>query len=291
MEIKIQKKPPKDYKKDVQIKSINDVIQLEEIKEIRNAMQENMILIGLDRGNNIRTLNLMGIGTNKNIMVDSKDILRTALISGSDRIIIVHNHPSNSLKASSEDLHFTNITRKFLEVFNIQLLDHIIVTENEHLSMLNEKLINKEYKDKGIDIIDKTLIIEENIKLKNENEKLKIMEEQFMNKYESVIIIKPTLTDEETKDTINKYKENFEKLSNQPVKVEDMGKKKLAYEIQGNKEGHYAVYTFFGKNEDISDIERNYRIDDNVMKFITVKMDMEAEESPEAMEDDDDMEM
>ena len=88
-----------------------------------------------------------------------------------------------------------------------------------------------------------------------------------------------------------KYKENFEKLSNQPVKVEDMGKKKLAYEIQGNKEGHYAVYTFFGKNEDISDIERNYRIDDNVMKFITVKMDMEAEENPEAMEDEDDMEM
>lgn len=288
MEIEIQKKPPKDYKKDIQVKSTTDVVELEEIKEIRNAMQENMILIGLDRGNNIRTLNLMGIGTNKNIMVDSKDILRTALMSGSDRIILVHNHPSNTLKASPEDLHFTNITNKFLGVFNIQLLDHIIVTENEHLSMVNERLVNKEYKDNDMDIIDKTLIIEENIKLKNE---IKNMEEMYMNKYESVIIIKPTLTDEETKDTINKYKENFEKLSNQPVKVEDMGKKKLAYEIQGNKEGHYAVYTFFGKNEDISDIERNYRIDDNVMKFITVKMDMEAEENPEAMEDEDDMEM
>lgn len=288
MEIEIQKKPPKDYKKDIQVKSTTDVVELEEIKEIRNAMQENMILIGLDRGNNIRTLNLMGIGTNKNIMVDSKDILRTALMSGSDRIILVHNHPSNTLKASPEDLHFTNITNKFLGVFNIQLLDHIIVTENEHLSMVNERLVNKEYKDNDMDIIDKTLIIEENIKLKNE---IKSMEEMYMNKYESVIIIKPTLTDEETKDTINKYKENFEKLSNQPVNVEDMGKKKLAYEIQGNKEGHYAVYTFFGKNEDISDIERNYRIDDNVMKFITVKMDMEAEENPEAMEDEDDMEM
>lgn len=288
MEIEIQKKPPKDYKKDIQVKSTTDVVELEEIKEIRNAMQENMILIGLDRDNNIRTLNLMGIGTNKNIMVDSKDILRTALMSGSDRIILVHNHPSNTLKASPEDLHFTNITNKFLGVFNIQLLDHIIVTENEHLSMVNERLVNKEYKDNDMDIIDKTLIIEENIKLKNE---IKNMEEMYMNKYESVIIIKPTLTDEETKDTINKYKENFEKLSNQPVKVEDMGKKKLAYEIQGNKEGHYAVYTFFGKNEDISDIERNYRIDDNVMKFITVKMDMEAEEDPEVMEDEDDMEM
>lgn len=112
-----------------------------------------------------------------------------------------------------------------------------------------------------------------------------------MNKYESVIIIKPTLTEEDAKNTINKYKENFEKLSNKPVKVEDLGKKKLAYEIQGNKEGHYAVYTFYGKPEDISETERNYRIDDNVMKFITVKMDMEAEENPEVMEDEDDMEM
>ena len=112
-----------------------------------------------------------------------------------------------------------------------------------------------------------------------------------MNKYESVIIIRPTLTEEDAKNTINKYKENFEKLSNKPVKVEDLGKKKLAYEIQGNKEGHYAVYTFYGKPEDISETERNYRIDDNVMKFITVKMDMEVEENPEVMEDEDDMEM
>ena len=90
---------------------------------------------------------------------------------------------------------------------------------------------------------------------------------------------------------MNKYKENFEKFSNQPVKVEDLGKKKLAYEIQGNKEGSYAVFTFYGKPEDISETERQYRIDDNVMKFMTVKMDMEAEENPEAMEDEDDMEM
>ena len=37
MEIEIQKKPPKDYKKDIQIKSTNDVVQLEEVKEIRNG--------------------------------------------------------------------------------------------------------------------------------------------------------------------------------------------------------------------------------------------------------------
>ena len=112
-----------------------------------------------------------------------------------------------------------------------------------------------------------------------------------MNKYESIIIIKPTLTEDEIKDTINKYKEKFEKLSNKPVKVEDLGRRKLAYEIQGNKEGKYALFNFYGKSENIADIERNFRNDDNVMKFITVRQEMETEEEPEVMEDKDDMEV
>ena len=152
--------------------------------------------------------------------------------------------------------------------------------------MGKEDEINRDYANNDIKFIEKTLLIEENMRLKNENEKLKIMEEKFMNKYESIIIIKPTLTDDEIKDTINKYKENFEKLSNKPVNVEDMGKKKLAYEIQGNTEGHYAIYNFYAKSEDISEIDRNYRIDDNVIKFMNIKQDMEAEETSELMEDD-----
>ena len=79
----IQKKPPKEYEKDIKVTSTTDVVNLDEVKEIRNAMQENMLLIGLDRGNNIRTLRLIGIGTNAFIQIDSKDILRTALMSRS----------------------------------------------------------------------------------------------------------------------------------------------------------------------------------------------------------------
>lgn len=110
-----------------------------------------------------------------------------------------------------------------------------------------------------------------------------------MNKYESVIIIKPTLTEDEIKDTINKYKEKFENFSEKSVKVEDLGKKKLAYEIQGNQEGHYLIFNFYAKSEDISEIERNYRIDDNIMKFITVRQEIEMEDNSKEM--DDDMEM
>ena len=287
----IQKKPPKEYQKDIKVTSTDDVVKLDEVKEIRDAMQENMLLIGLDRGNNIRTITLIGVGTNSFIQINSKDILRTTLMSGSDKVILVHNHPSNTLKASPEDIHITNITNKFLNVFNVQLLDHIIVTENEHLSMVKEKLVNRDYCDENIDVIDKTLIIEENLRLKNENEKLKNKEEKFMNKYESVIILKPDLTEEELNKSINDYKERMESYSNKPVTVENLGKKKLAYEVRGNQEGNYAVFKFDGKAEDISDLERNYRIDDNVIKFMTIRNDCEAEEEPETMEDEDDMEM
>ena len=110
-----------------------------------------------------------------------------------------------------------------------------------------------------------------------------------MNKYESVIIIRQLLTEDETKETINRYKKMYENFSNRPVEVEDLGKKKLAYEIQGNKEGHYVIFNFYAKSEDISEVERNYRIDDNVMKFITVRQEMEAEDNPEVVEDDMEM--
>ena len=135
MEIEIQKKPPKEYKKDIQVKSTTDVVELEEIKEIRNAMQENMILIGLDRGNHIRTLKLMGLGTNRYIEINSKDILRTALISGSDSIILVHNHPSGNPLPSISDIE---ITRKILsagKIFGIDVVDHIIIGDEKFSSL------------------------------------------------------------------------------------------------------------------------------------------------------------
>ena len=95
-----------------------------------------------------------------------------------------------------------------------------------------------------------------------------------MNKYESVIIINPNLEQEATKAVVKK----FEDLINGEGKVEsidEIGKKRLAYEIRKNKEGYYVVYNFEAKPELIAELERNYRIDDNVIKFIVVRKDEE----------------
>ena len=91
-----------------------------------------------------------------------------------------------------------------------------------------------------------------------------------MNKYESVIIINPSVDDEGIKALIKKFTD----IINNEGKVEsvnEIGKKRLAYEIMKNKEGYYTVFNFEAKPELIAELERNYRIDDSVMKFITVK--------------------
>ena len=91
-----------------------------------------------------------------------------------------------------------------------------------------------------------------------------------MNKYESVIIINPNLEEEAIKALIEKIS-NLINTDGKVNSVEEIGKKKLAYEIKKNKEGFYVVFKFEAKPELITELERVYRITDEVIKFIVVK--------------------
>ncbi len=91
-----------------------------------------------------------------------------------------------------------------------------------------------------------------------------------MNKYESVIIIKPGVDEEGLKALEDK----FTGLINKNGKVAEtkyMGLKKLAYEIDKNKEAHYVLFNFEAKPEFIQELERIYRITDEILKFIVVR--------------------
>ena len=91
-----------------------------------------------------------------------------------------------------------------------------------------------------------------------------------MNKYESVVIINPNLEAESIKALIEKIS-NLINNNGKVDSVEEIGKKKLAYEIKKNKEGYYIVFKFEAKPESIDELERVYRITDEVIKFIVVK--------------------
>lgn len=91
-----------------------------------------------------------------------------------------------------------------------------------------------------------------------------------MNKYESVVIINPNLEAESIKALIEKFS-NLINSNGTVNSVEELGKKRLAYEIKKLNEGYYIVVKFEAKPELITELERVYRITDEVMKFIVVK--------------------
>lgn len=166
--IEVVQKPEKNISDDIKAKSTTDIVNLKEVQAIRKAIREHLLFVGLDRGNNIRNISVIGIGNSCEVTLDSKDIIRTALLSASEKVVLVHNHPSNNLEPSSLDVQATNVTAKILEPFNIQLLDHIIVTERDFISMQKAKKINKEYENDSINNMSKGLLLEENERLKKQ---------------------------------------------------------------------------------------------------------------------------
>lgn len=93
-----------------------------------------------------------------------------------------------------------------------------------------------------------------------------------MNKYESVIIVNPNVDEEGIKDLEKKFTDiinNDGKLE----KIDNLGKRKLAYEVKKNNEGIYLVLTFEANADLIEELQRNYRITDEVIKFIVIRIE------------------
>jgi len=67
--------------------------------------------------------------------VDLKVVFRNVLLFGARSLILVHNHPSNSLIASKEDIQITKEINQAGKLLGVRILDHIILTNNSYLSM------------------------------------------------------------------------------------------------------------------------------------------------------------
>jgi len=92
-----------------------------------------------------------------------------------------------------------------------------------------------------------------------------------MTCYETLFVVKPTLTDEETAATITKVKDVLAKEGAELVAADDMGMRKLAYSVEKNDRGYYTVLFYKGEGTVIGELERNLKINEDVIKFLTVK--------------------
>jgi len=91
-----------------------------------------------------------------------------------------------------------------------------------------------------------------------------------MNKYESVVIINPTVDEEGMKAIVSKYTDLIN-TDGKLEKVEELGKRKLAYNVKKFEEGFYTIFYFEANPSLITELERNYRISDEIIKFMTIK--------------------
>ncbi len=90
-----------------------------------------------------------------------------------------------------------------------------------------------------------------------------------MRNYETIIILKPSLEEEKRNAIIEKFK-NIISDGGEVISVDEWGMKRLAYEIEKLKEGYYILINFKSGSDVVNELERNYRISDDVMRFIVI---------------------
>ena len=102
-----------------------------------------------------------------------------------------------------------------------------------------------------------------------------------MNQYETVFILTPVLSDDQTKETVAKFKKVLTDKGAEILNEEAWGLKKLAYQIEKKTSGFYFLVEFKAEPEVIKTLETAYRRDEKVIRFQTVKLDKYAAEYAE----------
>jgi len=94
-----------------------------------------------------------------------------------------------------------------------------------------------------------------------------------MNKYELGVVFKPTLSEEMFNSEFDKLKDLIEKTDSVIEKVDQWGKKRLAYEIQKFNEGFYNFIVFSANSNVPLELESKLRINENVLRYLIVRQE------------------
>ena len=104
-----------------------------------------------------------------------------------------------------------------------------------------------------------------------------------MNKhvYESAVLINAALDDETIKNLIERIKETITTNGGDILEIEDWGRKRLAYQVKKSKIGYYAIFRFNSPPDIVPKIERNYQLDENILRYLTIALSKDALEQIE----------
>jgi len=108
--------------------------QFEEMVDTR----EEFRVLYMSRANAVICSNLISIGDESQCIVSVQEIIRGALMCKAQGIIIAHNHPSGATNPSEADKRITKQIKQAAELFNIPVLDHLILSRNSYFSFSDE---------------------------------------------------------------------------------------------------------------------------------------------------------
>jgi len=90
--------------------------------------------------------------------------------------------------------------------------------------------------------------------------------------YETIFVIKSGLTDDEATKIVEKVREMIPRSEGEVLALENWGRRKMAYEVRKEKKGTYAIVHYKGGGVTVGAVERFLRLDEAVLKYITVKI-------------------
>lgn len=98
-----------------------------------------------------------------------------------------------------------------------------------------------------------------------------------MRHYENLVIVKPTLTEEEIKNSIAAIEAVITENGGEIAARDEMGMRKMAYPIEKNPRGYFHVVYYTIEPSAIAEIERRFRINEELLRFVTIKYDSKRE--------------
>ncbi len=93
-----------------------------------------------------------------------------------------------------------------------------------------------------------------------------------MRRYETLFIVTPDSSDEDLQAVADKFKGVITSMNGKLAAYEEQGKKGLAYNIKKQTKGHYVLMDYLGQADVVAELERNMRLDDRILKYLTVKL-------------------
>ena len=112
------------------------------LKQFHGKRQENFLVLTLDGAHQVIGIRIVTTGILNRTLVHPREVYSYAIIDNAAGIVVAHNHPSNCLTPSSEDVEVTQRLKAAGEILGIPLLDHIIFSKDGYLSFVERGIFD-----------------------------------------------------------------------------------------------------------------------------------------------------